>query len=146
MLGGGDFSCFHSIKSFEQWHYYSGSCNLIIHVLDPQTKRYGKFVLNNRPNVESDLSLQQEDLLTPHWGSEKVELTNLSCFIPENWWFAAELEDKSPENYVMAGCTVSFGFDFRDFAKAKRDNLLAEFCKDGNDKELEELIKRLTRD
>jgi len=47
------------------------------------------------------------------------------AIIPANSWFAAELIDQ--DSFVLAGCTVSPGFDFHDFELAKSETLLKEF-------------------
>jgi len=154
LLANRDFSCFHKIKSYEQWHYYDGNSSLIIHVLDPKTKRYGRFVLNNHvmsPQSVADVN-GANDLLTPMCGTIKEceannTFSDISCFIQPDCWFAAELQDKSEDRFVLSGCTVSFGFDFQDFTTAKRAELLSEYCSGSSfDKDLEDLITRLTRE
>ncbi len=52
-------------------------------------------------------------------------------------WFGATLE--KPDTFALVGCTVSPGFDFRDFEMADRGELLRLFPAD------REIIKRLTR-
>jgi hypothetical protein len=44
--------------------------------------------------------------------------------MPAGVWFAAE---PAPETeFTLAGCTVSPGFDFRDFEMAKKETLLRQ--------------------
>ena len=52
--------------------------------------------------------------------NERLQIT-----IPQNAWFAAEVNDKS--SYTLTGCTVAPGFDFADFELGKRNELLNLF-------------------
>ena len=45
--------------------------------------------------------------------------------VPKNYWFAARIIQ--PESYALVGCTVSPGFDFRDFTLPSRAELLEKF-------------------
>jgi predicted cupin superfamily sugar epimerase len=56
--------------------------------------------------------------------------------IKGNTWFGAELADKS--SYALLGCSVSPGFEFRDFELGKRKELTVKYPKH------ELLINRLT--
>ena len=56
--------------------------------------------------------------------------------VPAGTWFASELEDKN--SFSFCGCTVSPGFDFRDFEMPSRKKLLAEFPNQ------QKIISRLT--
>ena len=49
----------------------------------------------------------------------------LQYVVPANCWFASELLDK--DSFVLCGCTVSPGFDFRDFEMPNRDFLITQF-------------------
>nr|CAG4716645.1 unnamed protein product [Naegleria fowleri] len=173
LLAANDFSCFHKIKAFEQWHYYCGNSSLIIHVLDGRSdeKKYGKFILNNdcsnQPQTNLETSVRhlnmEGNLLTPAYGHCKNDVkeimnskydtfVDISCIVPPDCWFAAELLNKEEDRFVMSGCTCSFGFDFKDFETGKREQLLREFCgndvatDDENKRELTALITRLTRE
>ena len=100
LLRSGDRSVFHRIKSDELWHHYDGS-SLTIYVLETgglRTHKLGKSI-------------------------EKGELPQL--IIPANHWFAARVEHTA--SFVLAGCTVSPGFDFRDFEMAAKEDLLNEY-------------------
>ncbi|EKD26707.1 MAG: hypothetical protein ACD_79C01052G0002 [uncultured bacterium] len=112
MLIGNDFSCFHRIKSDELWHHYYG-CGIIIH----EIKKDGKY--------------------------EKHKLGIEKGFVPQiiieaKAWFAAELNNK--KSFSLAGCTVSPGFDFRDFEISEKENLLSAYP------EYKKIIKRFTRE
>jgi len=52
-------------------------------------------------------------------------------------WFGATLERAA--SYTLVGCTVSPGFDFRDFELADRAEMLRLFP------DFEEILERLTR-
>lgn len=98
MLGAGDFSAFHRIKSDEMWHFYDG-CPILIHMIHPD-------------------GLYQEITL-----GRDVTAGQLPQFVvPARSWFAAEPELPSGQKYdglfALAGCTVAPGFDFDDFELA----------------------------
>lgn len=93
LLGPGDFSAFHRIKSDETWHYYTGSSGLVVHMLDPKFG-YRKIRLGSQ------------------WESGEV----FQDTVPAGAWFASEPADA--DGYALVGCTVSPGFDFRDFELA----------------------------
>ena len=114
LIGPGDFSAFHRIRSDETWHYYSGSSPLIVHMLDA-TFGYRRIRLGNRPEA-----------------GDVFQDT-----VPAGVWFASEPED--PAGYALAGCTVSPGFDFRDFELANAEVLSASFPDHAD------LIRRLCR-
>ncbi|KAL9649230.1 hypothetical protein ABK040_004251 [Willaertia magna] len=152
LLNGKDFSCFHKIKSYEQWHYYVGNTSLIIHILNPKTKSYGKFILNNNFKTSSLInSLNSMNALMNPLIIDNNENNNLisdvTCIVEPECWFAAELIDKNEENFVLSGCTVSFGFDFRDFEKAKRSELLRDYLlkeeKEEKDVKYNEMLKEI---
>lgn len=100
LLRSQDRSMFHRIKSDELWHYHAGS-SLSIYVL-------------------------REGTLEVHrLGSNAEHGESLQVVIPANCWFGAKVDIK--DSYVLAGCTVSPGFDFNDFELAKQEELLKEF-------------------
>ena len=111
MLESGQFSAFHRIKSDELWHFYAGY-PLKIHIIHPGGK-YETITIGNDPDANQ----------------------HLQCVIPAGSWFGSIAENE----YTLAGCTVSPGFDFSDFEMAKRDHLLEEFP------HLEEIILTLTK-
>lgn len=113
LLQGDDFSAFHRIKSDELWHFYAGG-SLVLHLLH-ETYGYQSLLL----------------------GNNLTEGARFFILMPAGVWFAAEPEKSS--EFTLAGCTVSPGFDFRDFEMAKRENLVLRFP------EKWELIERLCR-
>jgi predicted cupin superfamily sugar epimerase len=113
LLEQGHFSAFHRIKSDEMWHFYAGEA-LDIFVLDQNTEELKVIRLGN--------------------DSEKGE--TFQAVVPAGNWFASRPAAQS--SYALVGCTVSPGFDFRDFEMADRYSLVKEFPKYTN------LINELT--
>lgn len=101
LLQQGDFSAFHRIKSDEIWHFYAGG-NLTLHLLD-QAGNYRQYTLGN--TITNDARFQ--------------------VVMPAGVWFAAEPEAGTA--FTLAGCTVSPGFDFRDFELADRNTLRKKY-------------------
>jgi len=95
-----DKSLFHRIKSDELWHFHAGD-TLNIYVLTDK----GLVTHQLGPNIEKGDSLH--------------------VVIPANHWFGAAVTDGGA--YTLSSCTVSPGFDFKDFELADRTNLLNEF-------------------
>lgn len=89
LLEGTDTSSFHRIKSDETWHFYNGS-PATIHIIHPDSLYEARY-------LGSDLSKGQSYQIT----------------IPGGSWFGVSV-DKA-DSYLLAGCTVSPGFDFDDF-------------------------------
>ena len=114
LLGAGQFSAFHRIRSDETWHYYAGSSALHIHVLDADG---GYACITLGPHIDK---------------GEVFQAT-----VPADAWFASEPADRS--GFAFVGCTVSPGFDFRDFEMANAD-VLEAMCPGRHD-----LIRRLCR-
>lgn len=113
LLTSDTFSAFHRIKSDELWHFYAGSA-CTIYIID-EAGNYSEAVLGN-------------DL-------EKNEV--FQCTIPKGVWFGAKVNDDN--SFVIAGCTVSPGFNFDDFELAERKYLLEKFPQH------REIIEKLTR-
>lgn len=111
LLRSQDRSVFHRINSDELWHFYQGS-TLLIYVLTGEGLKIHRLGAN----------INQGD--------------SLQVLVPANCWFGAIVE--KPESYALCGCTVSPGFDFRDFEIARQDFLLMHYP------EQSEIIKRLT--
>jgi len=101
LLQRGDYSAFHRIKSDEIWHFYSGG-NLLLHLLDEE----GNHRCVTLGNTLASGSIFQ-------------------FVMPAGVWFAAEPAPGT--EFSLAGCTVSPGFDFRDFELAKGETLAKEF-------------------
>lgn len=113
LLKNDDISVFHKMNSEELWHYYDGNTNLRLHIIDKNGK-YDKY----------DLGLSEDAL---------------PCrFVPKELWFGAELL-KKVDSFVLCACTVSPGFDFRDFSLGEEKYLCKKYP------EQKELIKRLTK-
>jgi len=113
LLDGNQFSAFHKVKYDEIWHFYKGS-SVSLYILTDGDK-----------------------LLNIQLGNDLNRNENIQYVIKGNTWFAAENNDKS--SYSLIGCSVSPGFDFRDFKLGERSKLKKLFpCH-------EEIINRLTR-
>lgn len=113
LLTSNDFSAFHRIKQDEIWHFYDGS-PICLHVITP-SGNYAKH------RIGRELNRGQ----TPQF------------VVPARCWFAAEVENENA--FSLVGCTVSPGFDFRDFEMGSRTELTSFFP------EQEDLISKLTR-
>lgn len=91
----------HKTKSNQTIHYYTGTSNLLVHIINPKTKQ------------KETITLGQE--------------TEVMLSIEPETWFAFELEHKHEDSYALTGHTVTPGFDFRDFKLAERPLLTREF-------------------
>lgn len=114
LLTSNDFSSFHRIKQDEIWHFYDGSA-ILLHVISPSGD-YAKHLIGR--------DLEQGE--TPQH------------VVPAGCWFAAEVMEKNA--YSLVGCTVSPGFDFRDFEMKSRQELVSLFP------DREAIITKLTRE
>lgn len=101
LLGPGEVSKFHRIRSDEIWHYHRGD-SVRLHLLD---ERAGLRSVTVGPDVESKEVLQ--------------------AVVPANVWFGAEVAIE--HGFCLIGCTVAPGFDFADFELAERTALNAQF-------------------
>lgn len=101
MLTSDSFSALHRIRQDEIWHYYDGS-PLTLHMIKPDGA-YSSVIIGK------DISAGQ----LPQF------------VIPAGTWFGATVINA--DDYTLLGCTVSPGFDFKDFTLAKRETLLKEF-------------------
>ena len=97
------FSAFHKIKQDEMWHYYMGS-TLLLHTIDKD---------GNYKTIKIGKNLEKGEFL--------------QYVVPANTWFASELMDK--KDFVLCGCTVSPGFDFKDFEMPSREELIKHYPK-----------------
>jgi hypothetical protein len=113
LLEGKDISAFHKLQSDEIWHFYDG-CPVKVYIITPQRTLEERILGFNLDNKES-----------------------LQTVIHMHSWFGAELMDKT--SFSLIGCTVSPGFDFRDFEIGKREHLLEEYP------EFSSTILRLTK-
>lgn len=112
LLGREDISCFHRIKSDEVWHHYEGSA-ITIHVIHDDGLYEALYLGKN-------LSDQQQP----------------QCVVPAGAWFGVTVEET--DRYALCGCTVSPGFDFKDFEIGDRYRMLQAFP------EHESIIRKLT--
>jgi predicted cupin superfamily sugar epimerase len=107
------FSAFHKVNQDEIWHFYIGSC-IHLHLIHPN----GKYELIKVGNQITDGEVPQ-------------------FVFTAQTWFAAEVVEE--HQFAFVGCTVSPGFDFKDFELANREALTSKFPNHKN------TIKRLTR-
>ncbi len=114
LLVNNNFSAWHRIKSDEMWHYYTGTASLLVHEIDAE----GHYRV-------TELNCNFHHSSIPQY---VVRAGN---------WFASEIKNR--DGYALVGCTVSPGFDFKDFEIAKRKNLSKLFPQHQN------IIQKLTR-
>lgn len=98
LLQQGDFSRFHKIKSDECWHHYAGD-TLLIHII----------------HADGEYKCIQ-------LGKQSAYGEVFQHIVPANSWFASEPSPQS--EFVLVGCTVSPGFEFKDFKMAVKEELL----------------------
>ena len=113
LLTSDAFSAFHRIKQDEIWHFYKGS-PIKLHIISNEGHYRNILIGNNL---------------------EKGELPQYVVHAKD--WFAAEVIGS--DTYTLLGCTVSPGFDFKDFELAERERLLTKFPQHCN------IIEKLTR-
>jgi len=107
------FSAFHRIRQDEIWHFYDGS-PIELHTIT-QNGIYTKTVIG-----------------------KAIDLGQVPQFVvPGGSWFAASVIN--PDDYSLIGCTVSPGFDFRDFELPSQNYLISQFPHH------QEIISKLTR-
>lgn len=101
MLEQGNFSAFHRIKSDECWHFYAGG-TLLVYIITPEGTLELVRLGNNPENNEV-----------------------FQYVVPANCWFASI--PAKDTHFSFVGCTVSPGFDFRDFELAYSSDLTTQF-------------------
>lgn len=101
LLKTNEFSAFHRINQDENWYFHEGS-SLTIHQISPDGI-YTKTVL----------------------GSNILEGEVFQHTVPKNYWFGATVNQ--PDSYSLVGCSVSPGFDFKDFELANSTQLQKKF-------------------
>lgn len=89
LLEGHQHSKFHRIKSDEIWHFHTGS-SATIHIIHPD-------------------SLYEARYLGPDLGKGQ----EFQIVVPAGCWFGVSVDVAG--SFMLASCTVSPGFDFRDF-------------------------------
>jgi len=113
LLEHNDFSAFHRIKSDECWHFYAGDPLLIYVIRD-----------------DGELDIIQ-------LGSDITKGQLFQYVVPKNCWFASR--PASDSTFCFVGCTVSPGFDFKDFELGDVNTLSTSYPKH------EKLIRELCR-
>ncbi|XOV94471.1 MAG: cupin domain-containing protein [Bacteroidota bacterium] len=98
LLEGNNISHFHELDSDELWYFHEGS-GAIIHVFEEG--KYKKHLLSN------------------------AEEGSLQVLLPAGCQFAAEVIDQ--EGYVLMGCVVVPGFDFKDFRLLNKKEMMHKF-------------------
>lgn len=101
LLGQGNFSAFHRIKSDECWHFYLGEPLEV-------------FIIG----ADGQLTV-----ITLGQDSSRGQL--FQYVVPANCWFASRPAKES--KYCFVGCTVAPGFDFADFELADQTDLCSEY-------------------
>lgn len=101
LLGEGEFSAFHRIRSDEMWHFYLGGPLLIVEI-----DRGGR--------------LRETTL-----GRDITNGQTLTHVVAAGNWFASCPARGS--EFSLVGCTVAPGFDFADFELADRAQLTRRF-------------------
>ena len=99
LLGQGNFSAFHRIKSDECWHFYTGD-PLLIYIIE-----------------------QNGELKIISLGNDFEKGQSFQHVVPANCWFAGRPAPGS--EYCFVGCTVSPGFEFGDLELANATELSA---------------------
>lgn len=97
LLTSETFSAFHRINQDEMWHFYKGS-PLLLHTISPE----GKYTCTEI-------------------GTDVLNGAVPQAVVPAGTWFGATVKEQN--SYCLVGCTVSPGFDFRDFELAKSNSL-----------------------
>ena len=113
LLPAGSFSALHRIKSDEIWHRYEGDPVEIVSL--------------------DDLGRLSREIL----GADIASGESMQIAVPANSWFGARVLGGG---YALVGCTVSPGFDFRDFELGDRAKLIARYPAQA------ELIRAFTRE
>ncbi|WP_405565581.1 cupin domain-containing protein [Polaribacter sp. Asnod6-C07] len=105
-------SAFHKINQDEIWHFYTGT-TLKLHQISPEGE-YSTILIGNN--------------------FLKGEIPQYT--VPAHYYFAAEILAK--DSFAFVGCTVSPGFDFKDFVLPSSAELSKKFPK------LTQIIAQLT--
>lgn len=92
LLIGDQYSFFHRIKSDEIWHFYAGS-SLLLHIIEEKEEKTKLIDISLGSNLDNNETFQ--------------------AVINSGSWFAASVIDD--DSYTLVGCTVSPGFEYRDW-------------------------------
>ncbi len=95
MLAGQQFSAFHRVRSDEIWHHYAGGSLTI-------------YAIKNGILSRSTLGRRRGE--------------NLQALVEKDVWIAASIK---AGHFCLVGCTVSPGFDYRDWDLGTRSQLAA---------------------
>lgn len=101
LIEKGNFSALHRIKSDEVWHFYAGDALEVIEI-DEVGNLISTLVGNNITKGQ----LPQYMVKAGRWFGSRVAAGG---------------------KFSLVGCTVSPGFDFKDFEMAGREALVAQF-------------------
>ncbi|WP_419960181.1 cupin domain-containing protein [Psychrobacillus sp. BM2] len=101
LLGAGDVSHFHRLKSDELWYFHDGS-PLLIHVIDEE----GNY-------IEHKLGLDLENGEVPQ------------VLVPKNTIFGSSVIDNRA--FSLVGCMVAPGFEYEDFELFTQNELLHKY-------------------
>tara|TARA_R110002096_G_scaffold28203_10_gene85652 strand:- start:6286 stop:6807 length:522 start_codon:yes stop_codon:yes gene_type:complete len=112
LLTSDNFSAVHRIKQDEIWHFYDGS-PISLHMIS-------ELGIHSQHTIGRDLKKRE----APQF------------IVPGGYWFAAEVINK--DDYSLVGCTVSPGFNFKDFELKSRKDLISLFP------DKEKIISKLT--
>lgn len=96
-----NFSAFHRIKSDELWNFHFGDTLEIIEITN------------------------EGALIVTNLGSRPETGEKFQHVVSAGNWFASRV--KTGGSFSLVGCSVSPGFDFRDFEMADRKSLMREF-------------------
>jgi uncharacterized protein len=92
LLIGDEFSFFHRIMSDEIWHFYAGS-SLSLHIIEEEENDARLIEIRLGSNIDNNETFQ--------------------AVIKPGSWLAASVINH--DSYSLVGCTVSSGFDYRDW-------------------------------
>jgi len=101
LLTADTFSAFHRIEQDELWFFHQG-VPIELHMISPSGVHSIHMIGNDILNG------QQPQLV-----------------VPATYWFAAKVVGEG--DFSLVSCTVSPGFDFRDFVLPSRDELTSTF-------------------
>jgi len=127
LLDKGNFSAFHKIASEELWDYHAGG-SIFVHVLLPADNSASNSASNDTMKVieGAECSEGKLRLKTIRLGSKFQEGDLFKYIVPAGCWFASEPAPARQDepDWVLVGCTVCPGFDFRDFVMAQAEKLV----------------------
>lgn len=101
LIGEGDVSHLHRLKSDEIWYFHGGS-SLLVHVIDEEGNYF-----------EHKLGLDLENGETPQ------------VLVPKNAIFGSSVSENGI--FSLVGCMVAPGFDFEDFELFTQSELLEKY-------------------